>query len=67
MPKKKLLTITIYEDINEPYHVELLEQHLTTINQNELYEAIRDVIEVRLQVNHERLLQIMKEKGALKN
>lgn len=66
MPKKKLLTVTIYEDIDEPYHVELLEQHLTTINQTELYEAIRDVIAMRLQVNQDKILQQMREKGALK-
>lgn len=66
MPKKKLLTITIYEDIDEPYHVELLEQHLTTINQNDLYEVIRDVVTMRLQINHDKILNQMKGKGAIK-
>lgn len=65
--KKKLLTITIYEDINEPYHVDLLEQHLLTVNQNELYEAIREVIKVRLEVNHKQILEQMKNKGAIKH
>lgn len=53
--KKPLLTIKIYDDINLPHEVILDKDTFHTINQNDLYEAIRQTIQVRLTLNHEEI------------
>ena len=63
---KKLLQITIFEDINKPHEVVLTDKVLHTNQQLDLFEVIRQVIQTRLDVHHEKFMNDMKEKGALK-
>lgn len=63
---KELLRIVIYKDINKQHEVTLNGVKIYTINQNDLYEVIRETITARLEANHQAILEAMKKQGAIK-
>ena len=64
---KELLRITVFDDMDIPHEVKLLDTIIRTNQYNDIVEALRQTLQARLQRNYQTIMNVMTKKGALKN
>lgn len=64
---KELLRIVIYEDINKMSEITIEGKTIPTNQSLDLVNAIDTMLRYRLNKNHEKIMNDMKNKGAIKS
>jgi hypothetical protein len=63
----ELLRLTIYKNLDKPSELIIDGKKHLVHSQNDMFDAIRTILQYRLTLHHETILKSMKEKGVIKS